>query len=166
MGRGQGSDGRGKGRGVPPHHRHKIQPGYRCARMIRQSAPNGAYRELSVYGQESCPQPETDHREDETTIPRHPEGGSRESHKTCRCWPSPSSRTQDATRNRKSARRKMILRPSLGGSGMFEMTKRKCCKTAQGSYHRRGKPKEPHTDLPVPCGGDQGVALLIWGRRW
>jgi hypothetical protein len=97
-----------QGRGVPPQHRHKIQPGYGCARAIRQSAPNGAYRELSVYGQESCAQPENDHREDEENSPRHPEGGLHERHKARRCRPSPGSRTQDGTRNRKSTRRKMM----------------------------------------------------------
>src|SRR5712691_13247234 len=68
-----------------------------------------------VYGQESCPQPENDHREDEKNSPYKPEGSFGESHKTRRCRPSPISRTQGATRNRKSARRKMILRSSLGG---------------------------------------------------
>src|SRR6266516_6059494 len=56
----------------------------------------------------------------------------------------------------------MILRAFFGRKRHVRNDKRKCCKTAQGSYHRRGKPKEPHTDLPVPCGRDQSVALLIW----
>src|SRR6266516_5777264 len=64
--------------------------------------------------------------------PYKPEGSFGESHKTCRCWPSPSSRTQDATRNRKSALRKMILRPSSGGNGMFEMTNENVARLLRG----------------------------------
>ena len=52
------------------------------------SAPKTATTGNSrVYGQESCPQPENDHREDEKNSPYKPEG------KTCRCRPSPISRT-------------------------------------------------------------------------
>jgi len=115
--RGNGLEDRGgEGQGVPPHHRHKIQPGYRCVRVIRSAPKRLPLGDSRVYGQESCPQPENDHREDEKNSPYKPEGSFGESHKTCRCRPSPSSRTQYATRNRKSARRKMILRPSLEGT--------------------------------------------------
>jgi hypothetical protein len=47
-----------------------------------QTAPIGNSR---VYGQESCPQSENDHREDEKNGPYNPEGSFGESHKTCRC---------------------------------------------------------------------------------
>ncbi len=116
--RGNGLEDRGgEGQGVPPHHRHKIQPGYRCVRVIRSAPKRLPLGDSRVYGQESCPQPENDHREDEKNSPYKPEGSFGERHKARRCRPSPISRTQGATRNRKSARRKMILRSSLGGTG-------------------------------------------------
>src|SRR6266480_1435412 len=105
-----------EGQGVPPHHRHRIQPGYRCVRVIRSAPKRLPLGDSRVYGQESCPQPENDHREDEKNSPYKPEGSFGERHKARRCRPSPISRTQGATRNRKSARRKMILRSSLGGT--------------------------------------------------
>ena len=115
--RGNGLEDRGgEGQGVPPHHRHKIQPGYRCVRVIRSAPKRLPLGDSRVYGQESCPQPENDHREDEKNSPYKPEGSFGERHKARRCRPSPISRTQGATRNRKSARRKMILRSSLGGT--------------------------------------------------
>src|SRR5713101_4316595 len=86
-------------------------------RVIRSAPKRLPLGDSRVYGQESCPQPENDHREDEKNSPYKPEGSFGERHKARRCRPSPISRTQGATRNRKSARRKMILRSSLGGTG-------------------------------------------------
>ena len=107
--RGNGLEDRGAGRaGRPtaPSPQNSARVPLRESDSERpQRLPLGNPR---VYGQESCPQPENDHREDEKNSPYKPEGSFGESHKTCRCRPSPSSRTQDATRNCKSARRKMI----------------------------------------------------------
>src|SRR6266480_5997379 len=65
-----------EGQVVPPHHRHKIQPGYRCGRVIRSAPKRLPPGDSQVYGQESCPQPENDHREDEKTAPINLKGVS------------------------------------------------------------------------------------------
>src|SRR5260370_10462569 len=83
-GKGEGEGG-GEGAGPPPPPRHKIQPGYRCVRVIRSAPKRLPLGDSRVYGQESCPQPENDHREDEKNSPYKPEGSFGERHKAMAC---------------------------------------------------------------------------------
>jgi hypothetical protein len=54
----------------------------------------------------------------------------------------------------------------LRRNSMLEMTNENFARLLRGLTIAVGNLEEPRTVLPVSCGGDQGVALLVWGRRW